>query len=152
MTTNGEKITLLAEIIRVSSKGATEAEISVELSLSAAQAEAYLGFLKARKMIVLLDHIDHFPSEKGLAYLALYGAAGLVDVDSLREFYSKSQGPNDGAYRNKAELALRMRYHRKLVPLSLSHAFRPPFLSPPASLLPPSAPSRGTARTGRGGR
>ena len=111
MTTNGEKMTLLAEIIRVSTKGATEAEILDELSLSAAQAGAYLRFLKARKMIVLLDHVEYFPSERGLAYLALYDdAAGLVDVDSPQGFCSgKLQGPNGGACWNKAELASRMR-------------------------------------------
>ena len=39
MTTNGEKMTLLAEIIRLSTKGATGASITAALSLSTAQAE-----------------------------------------------------------------------------------------------------------------
>ncbi len=112
MTTNGEKMTLLAEIIRVSTRGATEAEISDELSLSSAQLGAYLSFLKSRKLIMLLDNRDYFPSEKGLTYLGLYdGAADLVEEDSPQGFYSgvKSQGANGGVYWSKAELASRMR-------------------------------------------
>jgi hypothetical protein len=112
LTTNGEKMTLLAEVIRVAVKGATEAEISEELSLSPVQAGTYLRFLKSRKLVVLLDHRDYFPSEKGLMYLALYDdAADLADVDAPQGYYSgtRAQGDNGGVYWNKGELAERMR-------------------------------------------
>jgi hypothetical protein len=106
MTTNGEKMTLLAEIIRVSTRGATKAEISDELSLSSPLVEAYLHFLRGRKLIVLLDRRDYFPSEKGLAYLALYDeASNLADVDSPQGLPWKQ-----GAFHwRRAELASRMK-------------------------------------------
>lgn len=112
MTTTGEKVTLLAEIIRVSIKGATKAEISEELSLTSDQADVYMRFLKARKMLVVLDGHDYFPSEKGLAYLATYDdAADLVDVDGPQSCYSgaKPRGVHSGVYWDKAELVSRMR-------------------------------------------
>jgi Winged helix-turn-helix len=111
VTTNGEKITLLAEIIRVSTKGATKAEISDELSLSSPQLEAYLHFLRARKLVVLLDRGDYFPSEKGLAYLALYDdALDLADVDPPQGFFSgRLQGAPGGIHWSRAELASRMK-------------------------------------------
>ena len=109
MTTNGEKMTLLAEIIRLSTKGATGAEITEELSLSTAQAETYLRFLKSRRLIMPCEHGEFFPSEKGLAYLALYdGAADLADVDPPRLRPSDWHGPDGGLSWDRAELASRM--------------------------------------------
>ena len=111
MTTNGEKVTLLAEIIRVSGRGATAAEISEELSLASIQAEAYIRLLKARGLLVLVDHKDYFPTQKGLAYLALYDdASDLADVDSPQAFCSgKPENMHNGVYWDRAELAARMR-------------------------------------------
>ena len=110
MTTNGEKMTLLAEIIRVSTKGATKAEISDELSLPSAQVESYLHFLRARRFIVLLDRRDYFPSEKGLSYLSLFDCASeLVDDDSPQGSCPKSEGAHGGLHWNKAEVASRMK-------------------------------------------
>ena len=111
MTTNGEKMTLLAEIIRVAAKGATASEISDELSLTSAQAGSYLRFLKVRKLVVFLDQKEYFPSEKGLAYLTLYDdAADLIDVDSTEGSYSgaRSRSPR-GVYWDKEELASKMK-------------------------------------------
>ncbi len=107
----GEKLTVLAEIIRVSTKGATEAEISKELSLSARQAGTYIRFLKGKKLLVLVDDGDYFPSEKGLAYLATYDeASDLVDLEEPKG-YCSGKGPSGGKgiYWDKAELAARMR-------------------------------------------
>lgn len=112
MTTAGEKLTLLAEIIRVSTKGATEAEISSELSLSSKQTGTYIRFLKAKRLIVFVDGCDYFPSEKGLAYLATYDeAADLVDLDGPTGYYSggTAAGAHRGVYWDKAEIAARMR-------------------------------------------
>jgi orotate phosphoribosyltransferase-like protein len=53
-------MTLLAEIIRVSTRGATEAEISNELSLSPSQARVYTCFLRSKKLLVLVDTDDYF--------------------------------------------------------------------------------------------
>ncbi len=105
-------MTLLAEILRVSTKGATEAEISNELSLSAKQTGTYVRFLKSKKLLVMIDDGDYFPSERGLAYLATYDeAADLVHVEEPKGYYSgrKAAGPNRGVYWDKAELAARMR-------------------------------------------
>jgi hypothetical protein len=112
MTTAGEKLTLLAEIIRVSTKGATEAEISEELSLTSRQAGIYIQFLKSKRLLVLLDHRDYFPSDKGLVFLATYDeAADLVDIDGPEGFYSgsKSTDRHGSVYWNKTELAAKMR-------------------------------------------
>ena len=112
MTTTGEKLTLLAEIVRVSIKGATVEEISEELSLSTAQTLSYLHFLRGRKLIVLVDKRDYFPTQKGLAYLSTFDdAADLADVDGPSGFYSGAspQGPSQSVYWVKAELAARMR-------------------------------------------
>lgn len=110
MTTNGEKVTLLAEILRVSIRGATAAEISDELALSPGQARAYIRFLKARSLLVQLDRRDYFPSEKGLAYLASFDEASeLVDLEPPQVSSSGVQGANGGVYWDKAELAARMR-------------------------------------------
>jgi hypothetical protein len=110
MTTNGEKMTLLAEIIRVSTKGATKAEISDELSLSSAQVESYLHFLRARRFIVLLDRRDYFPSERGLAYLSLYDCASdLVDVDSPQRSCPNPEGARGDLHWSKEEVASRMK-------------------------------------------
>lgn len=110
MTTTGEKVTLLAEIIRISVRGATRAEISEELSLSPAQAGSYLAFLKDRRLLVLVDRRDYFPSEKGLAYLSTYDeAAELIDVDGPEGFYSGAKPTGGHKYWDRTELAARMR-------------------------------------------
>ncbi len=112
MTTTGEKLTLLAEIIRVAVKGATDGEISDELSLSVKQTGTYVRFLKAKKLLVHLDNHEYFPSERGLAFLATYDeAADLADVDSPSGSYSgsKPSSPNKGVYWDKSEIAARMR-------------------------------------------
>ncbi len=111
MMSAGEKLRLLAEIIRLSTKGATEAEISNELSLSARQASTYIRFLRGKKLLVLVDDGDYFPSEKGLAYLATYDeAAELVDVDEPKGYFSgKRPSSGKGISWDKAELAARMR-------------------------------------------
>ena len=112
MLSTGERLTLLAEIIRVSTKGATEAEISDELSLSARQTVTYIRFLKGKNLVVMVEDGDYFPSEKGLAYLATYDeAADLVDIDEPQGFYSgkKAAAPFKGVYWDRAELAARMR-------------------------------------------
>ncbi len=112
MTSTGDKFTLLAEIIRVSTKGATEAEISNELSLSASQAGAYVRFLKGKRLLVLVEDGDYFPSEKGLAYLATYDeASDLADIEEKRGHASgkKPSGSDKGLYWDRAELAARMR-------------------------------------------
>ncbi len=64
MTSTGDKLPLLAEIIRISTKRATEAEISNELSLSASQAGAYVRFLRGKRLLVLVDDGDYFPARK----------------------------------------------------------------------------------------
>ncbi len=112
MMSTGEKLTLLAEIIRVSTKGATENEISGELSLGACQAGSYIRFLKERKLLVLVDGDDYFPTEKGLAYLATYDeAAELVDIEEPGENRPGKVAPRRprGVYWDKAELAAKMR-------------------------------------------
>ena len=110
MTTAGEKLTLLAEIIRISIKGATESEISGELSLSSKQAGRYLRFLRAKKMLTCIDDGEYFPSEKGLAYLSTFDeAADLDDLDEPEGYYSGTQSACRGIYWDKAEIAARMR-------------------------------------------
>ena len=111
MTTSGDKLTLLAEMIRISIKGATEGEISRELSLTPRQTGRYLHFLKSKKLVVLVDGSAYFPSEKGLAYLATFDeAADLVDLDEPEGYYSGSRASgNVGVYWDKAEIAARMR-------------------------------------------
>lgn len=109
MTATGEKMTLLAEIIRISVKGATESEIGEELSLSPSETETYLRFLMSRRLVTMVDGGDYFPSQKGLAYLSTYDdAADMVDLEGPHGFYSgaKSQA---GVYWDRAELAARMR-------------------------------------------
>ena len=89
MTPAGEKVALLAEIIRVSSRGATLAEISNELSLSPQQARIYLNFLKSKRLVVAGGNGLHSPSEKGLAYLSTYDeASNLVDIEEASAYYS----------------------------------------------------------------
>ncbi len=112
MTTTGEKLTLLAEIIRISVKGASESEISEELSLTPAQATRYIRFLKSKKLVVRIEDGDYFPSEKGLAYLATFdSAADLVDIDEPSACYagSRQPAPRQGVRWDKAEIAARMR-------------------------------------------
>ncbi|MDE1853525.1 MAG: hypothetical protein KGI38_07245 [Thaumarchaeota archaeon] len=112
MTTAGEKVTLLAEIIRVSAKGATAAEITNELSLSPQQTGIYLRFLKSKRFLVAVDDGDYFPSEKGLAYLATYDEAyDLIDVDEPTGYYSgkKPAYGHETKYWDRAEVAARMR-------------------------------------------
>ncbi len=111
MTTTGEKLTLLAEIIRVSVKGATEKQISEELSLSPEQSVPYLRFLRTRKMIILVDDLEYFPSEKGLAYLATYDeASDLINIDEPKGYYSGSKPASPrGVYWDKTEIIARMR-------------------------------------------
>jgi hypothetical protein len=112
MTTTGEKLTLLAEIIRVSTKGATEAEISNELSLSSGQAITYIRFLKSKKLLIQVDGNDFFPSHKGLAYLSTYDeAADLVDIDEPAAYFSGSRasGVHKTLSWDKTEIAARMR-------------------------------------------
>jgi winged helix-turn-helix protein len=112
LTTTGEKLTLLAEILRVSIKGATEAEISEELSLSDKQTLQYLRFLKAKRFVVHIQDGGYFPSEKGLAYLATYDAAAdLVDLDEPTGYYSgaKPNAPHAEVYWDREEIAARMR-------------------------------------------
>ena len=111
MMSTGDKMTLLAEIIRVSIRGATEGQISDELSLAASQAGTYIRFLKARKLLVLVDDGDYSPSERGLAFLATYDAAAdLVDIEESRsEESAKRPGANKGVCWDRSELAARMR-------------------------------------------
>ncbi len=111
MTTTGEKLTLLAEIIRVAVRGATEGEISHELSLPVRQTGAYIRFLKAKKLLVHVDNHEYFPSERGLAYLATYDeAAELADVDPPSGYYSGSKPSSPKAIHwDKSEIAARMR-------------------------------------------
>ncbi len=111
MITTGEKMTLLAEIIRISVRGATESEISDELSLSLKQTGTYIRFLKSKKLVVIVDG-DYFPSERGLSYLSTYDeAADLVHLEEPAGYYSgkKSAGVNKGIYWDKSEIAARMR-------------------------------------------
>lgn len=110
--TTGEKLTLLAEIIRVSVRGATEREISDELSITPKQAGRYLRFLKSKNLVVNVDQGEYFPSERGLAYLSTYDeAADLVDIDEPKGYYSgmKPSGRNVSVYWDKSEIAARMR-------------------------------------------
>ncbi len=112
MTSTGNKLSLLAKIIRLSTKGATEAEISNELSLSASRAGACISFLRGKRLLVLVEGGDYFPSEKGLVYLSSYDeASSLVDIEGRRERDSgrKPSGSDRGFYWDKAELAARMR-------------------------------------------
>jgi hypothetical protein len=109
--TTGDKLTLLAEMIRVAIKGATEAEFSDELSLTSRQAVKYLHFLRSKKLVVLVDDVAYFPSQRGLAYLATYDeAADLVDIDEPSGYYSATKRSlNNGIYWDKEEIGARMR-------------------------------------------
>ncbi len=112
MLSTGEKLTLLAEVLRVCTRGATEAEISNELSMAASQAGSYIRFLRRAKLLVLVDTGDYFPSQRGLAYLATYDeAANLVDLEEPKGYYSgkKPSGSHSGVYWDRVELAARMR-------------------------------------------
>jgi hypothetical protein len=112
LTTTGEKLILLAEIIRVSTKGATEASIADELSLSADQTIGYVSFLKSRRLLVLVGGREYFPTTKGLSYLSTYDeAANLVDIDGPDAYYSgaKTSGLHKSIYWDKGEILSRMR-------------------------------------------
>ena len=102
LTTSGEKMTLIAEIIRLSLKGVTAREVSEELSLTPRQVATYLRFLTARNLLTLFDK-GYFPGKSGVEYLCIFdGAADLADVDeALRS--------GAGTYWDKSELASRMR-------------------------------------------
>ena len=65
MTPAGEKVVLLAEIIRASSRGATAVEISNELSLSPQQVVIYLNFLKSKRLMVVWGERNLHPKRDG---------------------------------------------------------------------------------------
>lgn len=112
MTTTGEKLMLLAEIIRVSTKGATQAEISEELSLTTEQTITYVRFLKSRRLLVQVPGSEYFPTAKGLSYLSNHDdVADLVDLEGPDAYYSgeKSGGNHAGVCWDKRELAARLR-------------------------------------------
>ena len=111
MTTDGEKVTLLAEIIRMAIRGTTVEYISEELTLSQEQASAYLRFLKSKGLIVLVDGRDYFPTAPGLAYLATYDEASeLMDLDGPQPSRSGTGAQSlRGVSWSKTELAARMR-------------------------------------------
>jgi len=112
LTTTGEKLTLLAEIIRISIKGATGPEISSELSLSSEQTDRYLRFLQAKRLVTVLDGSSYFPSEKGLSYLSTFDeAADLVDLEEPEKppAEGRSSRQSRGIRWDKAEIAARMR-------------------------------------------
>ena len=108
MLSTGDKLEVLAEIIRVSAKGATQVETSNELAIPAAQVGTYVRFLESRRLLVLVDGVDYFPSEKGLSYLATYDeAADIIDIDGPQSMDRPSRG--EIVSWNKEELAARMR-------------------------------------------
>lgn len=93
---------LLAEIIRISLNGATERDVSEELSLTPMVVGPYLRLLSTREMLV---HVEgrYFPSKSGLDYLrTVDAAADLSDVDD-------PQDPQEGFRWDRSELAERMR-------------------------------------------
>ena len=65
MTTNREKVALLAWIVRIVIRRTTEADISEELSLPLEQSSAYVRSLKAKGLITLADGRGHFPNAPG---------------------------------------------------------------------------------------
>jgi hypothetical protein len=79
----GDKLEVPAEIIRVTAKGATEAEISNELAIPAARVGTYVRFLESGRLLVL------------------------VDIDVSQSMDSPSRG--EIVSWNKEELAARMR-------------------------------------------
>ncbi len=112
MTAAGEKMCILAEIIRITIRGATRDEISAELSLTPEQTVKYVRFLQNRQLLVRVKGDDYYsPGPKGLAYLAVYDdAADLIDVEP-DAYYSgeKAPGAHRSVYWDKAEISARMR-------------------------------------------
>jgi hypothetical protein len=109
--TTGEKMILLAEIIRVTTRGATRVEISSELSISIDQATRYLRFLEGKELVFRVKKSDCYAaSKKGVAYLGIYDDAWDLFEPSLEAYYSGATSDgHTGVYWDKREISGRMR-------------------------------------------
>lgn len=103
---------ILAEIIRITIRGATKKEISEELSLTPEQTVKYVRFLQDRGLLVRAKGGAFFsPGPKGLAYLAVYDdAADLIEVEPDAYYSGEvASGAHKSVYWDKAEISARMR-------------------------------------------
>jgi predicted transcriptional regulator len=107
----GEKMILLAEIIRVTTKGATRAEICGELSLSLNQTTRYLRFLEAKELVFRVKKSSCYTaSQKGMSYLEMYDDASDILEPDHEAYYSGEPVPGGpGIYWDKREISARMR-------------------------------------------
>ncbi len=111
MAATGEKMCILAEILRASSKGATKEEVSRELGLTRGQTQLYLHFLEDRQLIVRIQKSEFYvPSRKGLSYLRLYDeVADLVDPEPSGYYSGEVSNSHVAVYWDKTEILARMR-------------------------------------------
>jgi CTP-dependent riboflavin kinase len=109
--TTGDKIVLLAEIIRVTTKGATRGEISSELSLSMNQTTRFLRFLEAKELVFRVKKSNCFTAtQKGVSYLGLYDDASDIFEPGPEAYFSGEPAPGHlGIYWDKREISARMR-------------------------------------------
>ena len=112
LTSISDKLSVLAEIIRATSRGATRAQVAEELSLSPRQAARFLRFLQGKGLIVLIKGANFYsPSERGLSFLDVYdGTMEIADSERATNISgSLADGPPKSVYWDKTEINARMR-------------------------------------------